>query len=218
MEEAMVKVPKSYSSTIRTGIAGEWSVPEFADLMSQIQLLTGMTIFLTPDGQVRQESADFFKRWQIFAPTANDLESLERFGSNWGMQFRAEFRRLLERMGASYALEVEKVEFASPGSIDLAGFGKFTEQVRLFIKDTLDRRDNRKSREIQDEIAKQELYRRKIENAQSMLSLGKSAGLDDERIRMLVAIILDADTFFLEKKVSGQITSVQKVEAIPARA
>ena len=121
-------------------------------------------------------------------------------------------------MGASYALEVEKVEFASPGSIDLAGFGKFTEQVRLFIKDTLDRRDNRKSREIQDEIAKQELYRRKIENAQSMLSLGKSAGLDDERIRMLVAIILDADTFFLEKKVSGQITSVQKVEAIPARA
>jgi hypothetical protein len=59
-----------FSETIRIGIAGEWSVPEFAELMSQIQFITGMTIFLTADGRIRDESGEFFKRWQVFSPSS----------------------------------------------------------------------------------------------------------------------------------------------------
>jgi hypothetical protein len=85
----------------------------------------------------------------------------------------------MEGMKAGYALDVEKVQFASPGSIDLVGFRKIVEQVRLFIQDILDRRERKQSREIQDEIAKENLKRMKIENVQRLVYTENLFRVDD---------------------------------------
>jgi hypothetical protein len=222
MDKTMVRVPEGYGGTMRVAIAGEWSVPDFAELMSQIQFLTGMTIFLTVDGRVRDEASDFFKRWERFWPKdkLHSMQTLPRvpFNRSVAAQFRVEFQQLMEGMKANYALDVEKVQFASPGSIDLVGFGAIVEQVRLFIKDVLDRRDSKQSRKIQDEIAKQDLLQKQIENAERLVKLRRSSELDDPRIRLLLACMLNADEFFSEKATMGQVIAIQKAEVAQARA
>ena len=202
-------------------IAGDWTVPEFAELMSQIQLITDVSDFLSANMSVFQStiglpdrSKEFFERWVGNSKLLETEIFAEWSSRTMGSQFRAEYRQLIKGMYFGSPLQVEKVQFASPGSIDLAGVGKTVEQVRLFIKDILDRIDARQSRRIKNLIEAQELLQKKIENAQRMITLGNSVGLDEQQIKVLVAGLVNADAFFADKAVNGQVTAIQKIEAV----
>jgi hypothetical protein len=209
----MVREPEEFRSRIRVAIAGNWTVPEFAELMSQIQFITGMILFLDAEGRVRDGSQGFFERWQPYSSGLGDRhQPMRALSGNPAEQFRLQFRQLMEEMKVGYSFQVERVRYASPGSLDVSGFGKMIEETRLFIKDILDRRDSKESRKIKDEIAKQKLLRLKIENAERLIKLRGDAALDDPRMRLLVAGLLSADAFFSEKVINGQVTDIKKVE------
>ena len=112
----------------------------------------------------------------------------------------------------NYSLAIHRLEFASPGFVDIAGLGKIVEQIRIFLTDIYDRHTSREDRKITREIAEQELVAKKIANAEAILKLGKHAGLDKHSSRMLVAEVLKVDKFISDRTASGQLIGIEKLK------
>lgn len=198
---------------MRVEISDGWSASEFSELFAQLNFLYEAARF----GQVRidgQSAHPFMpwwfrrRRWPEFAPYY-DEESLED---------EAILRhRMVERM-LSYAssekvpspkLEVRRIEFASPGFVDVAGVGKVVKELRLFMTGILDRYLNKEDRKIARQAAAQDLLAKKIMNAENLLKLGEKAGLDPETRQSLVREILTADYYVEGKFITGKITNVK---------
>jgi len=196
------------AASMKISIAEEWTVSDFGELMSQLQFLTDVQGYFGISQEYRKGADDFFKHWQgAFGSLPDDPDRDVAHERKLHQHFRIELQQFL-KSGRVYSLRVKRFTFASPGSIDLVGVGRVVEQVRLFIKDILDRSDRKKGQEIKYAMAEQELLERKIKNAERLLKLGKSAGLDQERSRLLVGAILSSDEFFREKEKSGQIAAI----------
>jgi hypothetical protein len=162
--------------TVRVGIAGEWNVRDFAELLSQLQFLSNMAAIA--DIKAYKLVEPIVRQWtDVGTPARREekwLPIVGRYlrggpdlyppevGRFRGEIFRVHIDQLLQTVTKmSSSPLVSKIDFASPGVVDIAGVGKIMEQVRLFIKDICDRADRRKDQEIKMENAEQDLLKKK---------------------------------------------------------
>lgn len=83
-------------------------------------------------------------------------------------------------------LAVERIKYASLGVTDLSGLGKVVREIRIFVRDILERRDTKEDRELSRESKRQDILAKKIANAERLVKLSKSAEMGPKaRNRMI---------------------------------
>ena len=142
--------------------------------------------------------------------TLSNLASPQPRPATW----RASSRRLSGRTGRLYArpispIVVVKIQFGSPGFVDLAGVGRVVGEVRKFLLGIIDRFIGKEDREIARASATQDVIAKKIKNADSLLKLADKAGLDAESQQALLREVLTADRYIEGKLLSQQIKAVK---------
>jgi hypothetical protein len=199
---------------LRILIGNKWTASEFARLFSDVQFLADVAAFsdVKMDGQTPMSI--FTRRWQrrrgyfdVFGDVRDELRD------NLYLR-RADVQEFLWTQPAKFpsVLEVRRLEFASPGFADLAGFGKIVEQVRIFLTDILDRYLHREDRRIARDLAAQEVLARKLTNAEQLAKLMDKVAIEPETRRMLVAEILGVDQFIEGMVLDGKIAGIEPVE------
>jgi hypothetical protein len=124
--------------------------------------------------------------------------------------FRTQLEMTFEGTRDEYKLAVDRIRFESPGFVDIAGFGKIVEQIRIFLTDIYDRVTSRADRKIAREIAEQELLSKKIANAEAMIRLGNHAGLSKQGSQLLVEEVMKVEGFFAHKIIEGKVVGIDR--------
>jgi hypothetical protein len=201
-------------AVVRIRIANGWTASEFAALLGDVQFLADVAGFSEAklDGQTPM---DFFTRrrhrrtayYDFFGDVRDELRD------NLYLR-RSDVQEFLRRYSPNRVgeLHVRRLELASPGLADLAGFGKIVEQVRIFLTDIIDRFLHKEDRAIARGMAAQEVLAKKLKNAEQLAKLIDKVSVDPQMQQMLMAEILGADQFIEGKVLSGQITGIETIE------
>lgn len=196
--------------TLRIGIAEDWSVQDFGDMMMNLQFLRNIALLSELDRGTTETVLSLFEGpLRNGAQFERDTEAFNRLRSQF---FQAQLNIVYESLEDIYWLKIKRLKFASPGFVDIAGAGKIVEQIRIFLTDIYDRYASRADRKITRETAEQELLSKKIANAEAILKLGRHAGLDQETSRLLVAEVLHVDEFFSQKTTHGKVVEIKKLK------
>jgi hypothetical protein len=76
-------------------------------------------------------------------------------------------------------LQIERIQYASPGLVDVAGIGKVVEQLRLFLEKLIDLKAKRKREDLENEALEEDIKAKRMENARSFIRLvGESRELN----------------------------------------
>ena len=73
-------------------------------------------------------------------------------------------------------LQLKRVQYASPGFIDIAGMGVIVGHIKDFVLRILEMRADGPKRELELQVQQTELQRARIENARALLSVVREAG------------------------------------------
>jgi hypothetical protein len=169
---------------LRVRIDGEWTAPEFEELFSSFNLLNGLAQVggqrLTHQSHAWLETlsvpdSDFERFARLFAAVA--------------------LKNIFSDRNSFTPLTVSQVKFASPGFTDLGGVGKVLKEIRLFVKDILDRRDSQEDRHLAREEKKQLIMQKKIANAERLIKLSDKMGMDRATVNALAMQAIDVDDF-----------------------
>jgi hypothetical protein len=111
-------------------------------------------------------------------------------------------------------LTVLRLQYGSPGFVDLLGVGKVVEQVRLFVEKLIDLRVTKRGRFLENEARVLDLRAKKIENARNFVRLAGEAreqGLSELEIKYLVELTEGAEERLLRQIAPGKITAIGPV-------
>jgi hypothetical protein len=199
---------------LRIRIASGWTAWEFAELLEDVQFLADVAAFSEAklDGQTPM---DFFTRRRQRRAAYHDVFGDVRHELRDNLYLRrADVHEFVKRYSNNRLseLQVHRLEFASPGLADLAGFGKIVEQVRIFLTDIIDRFLHTEDREIARGLAAQEVLARKLKNAEQLARLTDKVAIDPEMRQMLMAELLGVDKFIEGKVLNGQITGIETAD------
>jgi hypothetical protein len=193
---------------LRIKIAEKWNVGEFEELMSCLEFLRNVAVLSDSGEEIMEAILALLEQLEGNFDT-EDGPRLDFAGSRF---FRAHLHVIFSAMKDRPELMVHRLQFASPGFADLAGFGKIVEQIRIFLTDIYDRIEGKEDKKIARQMAEQDLLAKKIANAEAMLKLGKRAGLDKDRSALLVAEVMKVENFIAAKVEAKQITGVEKLK------
>lgn len=199
---------------LRISINGNWSVSDFAHLFERLQQLYEIAQF----GHSQSEHAFSFNLQR-----ANLLLRQERrrwvYDPLLEAELDDEFSRVIVRNAIFQTLneeveqlQVDRISFASPGSMDVTGIGKAFEQVSKFILGVADRFIAREDRELAREEKRQDILAKKIKNIEKLANLADKIGLDAEARRKIIENGLETQKLIETKIIEGKITNVEKLE------
>lgn len=83
-------------------------------------------------------------------------------------------------------LDVKRIQYASPGSVDLVGIGAIVGHLKDLVMGLVQRRDMRKQRELADERAALENERLRIENLRQYIGIARDIGYTEAEVRQLM--------------------------------
>jgi hypothetical protein len=183
---------------IRIGLDGKWGSIEFEELFSSLNMLNGLA-------QVGSQPLRYMSKDLLTKSLEPDWD-FERFSS---LVARAALKEIFKNDNEFETLVVSRIQFSSPGFTDLTGAGKVLEQIRLFIKDILDRKDAKVERHLDIEAKKQDLLEKKIANGIRLVDLSDKMGMDRETTNALVMQAVLADDFIEHQIQHKKITSIE---------
>ena len=111
-------------------------------------------------------------------------------------------------------LTVLRVQYGSPGFVDLLGVGKIVEQLRLFVEKLIDLRATRLRGGLENEAMRQEIKGKMIENARDFVRLAKEArdlGLSEFEIKYLAELTEGAQERLFRQIAQGNVTAIGPV-------
>lgn len=169
---------------MRLNINGHWEPVDFIETFEAIESLYFMSL--------QQMEGRFHERPQLSFYEGEDL----RF-SSYEAYLDAANKMMLERARRttpkSTRLYIRRINFASPGGIDFAGFGQAMESVdrivgRLvsFFTEKRVRAEKSLQAGIETDVARQNLLTLKIENARRLLELRRDFPEDEHLIAIAV--------------------------------
>jgi hypothetical protein len=88
-------------------------------------------------------------------------------------------------------LHIRRINYASPGSIDLVGIGAVVGHIKDFAIKLIERHDSKRGRELSDERAALDNERLRLENARTFIALAGDLGYSEIEVRRLVAYVDD---------------------------
>ena len=179
---------------IRIEIEGEWSVYELGVFLGDLALLFVIRFALDLG---RRGVSDFL----------SSLRRPDRYDP-WPFSRRWSLTRPDEQ------LTVLRVQYGSPGFVDLLGIGKIVEQLRLFVEKLIDLRATRLRRGLENEAMRQEIKGKMIENARDFVRLAEEArdlGLSDYEIKYLVELTEGAQERLFRQIAQGNVAAIGPV-------
>lgn len=109
-------------------------------------------------------------------------------------------------------IEIRRIQYSSPGFIDLKGLGEAVKQVRLLIERLISFNETRREARLKNDSREQDVQAKMIENAHDFLKLRaevREQGLDDDgAVRQLVAVIEDVQERTLRQIERGNIKQI----------
>jgi hypothetical protein len=202
--------------TVRVHIAGRWSADEMGQFLIDVRDLynLGFVLALMRDdlGLLDRYYADLF-------PYADRLHrpllwrQIMHFGiigappvlPTINLEDPEALQSLLE---PDELLEVQRIEFASPGFKDLLGLGEVIGHVKDFLLKLIDWKLTARQRQLENEERELKNQRLRIENAKEFVALGRDLGLPQQEIRKMVGFVGKRQDRTLKLIEAGKITSV----------
>jgi hypothetical protein len=200
-------------ATLRLEIDNQWTANEFADLFSEITLIhemaqfsfaeiNGKTLIPPFPRGARRSSANqnLENEFQLKDP------AFDFYPDATALQYMRYFIRWPE------VLSVKAIKFGSKGFTDFLGMAALMGKVGDFILGVTDRYLAKEDRILDREAKRQDILRKKLENAHKLLNLANKSGMDPEARRALIRLALEADSFVEAKVLDGQITHAEKLD------
>jgi len=182
---------------IRFEIEGLWSAEEMGRFFLFLSELYNLRLFLE---LLREEARDLDRFYELIGPGPFDYRRGRRltrrglypwaFGLAAGLPpiwNEAQIGSLSALIEPEERLDVRRISYASPGSVDLIGIGAIVGHVKDFTLKLIDRQDSKQQRKLSEERAELENDRVRIENARSFVALARDLGYTDSELRQLVA-------------------------------
>jgi hypothetical protein len=204
---------------IRIELDGRWSADELGRTLLCLSELYDLRLFLEILNEDQRDIERVFPELMDFLPPRHRWRRrLFRSGPySWAFLVAGavppaldttQLQRLPDFFEPDERLEVRRVSYASPGSLDLAGIGAVVEHVKDFVLKLIERRDNKRQRTLSEERASLENDRLRIENARRFVALGKDLGYSDAELRRLVAHVDE------RQEVLARLVDQQKLRSI----
>jgi hypothetical protein len=101
----------------------------------------------------------------------------------------AQLSRISQLVYPNEHIQIRRINFSSPGSIDLIGIGAVVGHLKdLFLK-LVERRDSKRHRELGVKRAELENEHLRLENARTYVALARDLGYSNTEIRRIVAYV-----------------------------
>jgi hypothetical protein len=105
--------------------------------------------------------------------------------------------------------EIVRVQYASPGVVDLVGLGAVVGHIKELAIKTIEFGTTRRQRELENEQREEEIRKLKLENAFEYVKLLKECGYEKDEIKSLVSLIGEKQNVLFELVLEGKITNVE---------
>jgi len=109
-------------------------------------------------------------------------------------------------------LKVRRVEYASPGFKDLAGFGDIVGHVKDFTVKMIEYFGSRKNRNLMDEEQELKNQSLRIKNAREFVGLAKECGFEESELRKIVLAVDEKQDPLVALVESGKIQDARMLE------
>lgn len=209
--------------SMRLRIAGNWTARNFSDLFTAVSSLYEIRFLLELAAQDLRDLEYLLEEGYFLRPGPR--------GSRYRRLLRAGFPMMPISSAALFpltdentmqqlrtfiheeeALQVRKIEYASPGSIDLAGLGAVMGHIKDLVVKFVDRNDTKRKRHLEDERLSLENERLRIENAREFVALAKDCGYSEVEIRQLVSRVDDVQDPIERLAAQHKLTDVVDVD------
>jgi hypothetical protein len=104
-------------------------------------------------------------------------------------------------------LKVRRIEYASPGIKDVAGFGAIVGHLKDFTQFLVQHWGSRNQRKLLEEEQQLKNDALRIQNARNFVSLAKDVGVSDGELRRLVGFVDEKQEALVRLVVEGKIQS-----------
>jgi hypothetical protein len=101
----------------------------------------------------------------------------------------AQLSRLSQLIDPDERIQIRRITFASPGSIDLIGLGAVIGHLKDFVLGLIERSDSKRRRELRDEREELENERLRLENVRTFVAFARDLGYSEIEIRQLGAYV-----------------------------
>lgn len=187
---------------IRLELDGRWSAEEFGRAILCLSDLYDLRLFLE---LLREEWRDLDHIYMELMDLRPRSYSWRRRLARWGplpwvlglphgvppALDEAQLGRLSQLLEPNERLEVRRINYASPGSADLAGLGAVVGHIKDFVLKLIERRDLKRQRDLSDERAELENDRLRLENARQFVGLARDLGYSETEVRRMIAYVDD---------------------------
>jgi hypothetical protein len=208
---------------MRLHIAGNWTARDFSDLFAAISSLYEIRFLLELAAQDLREIEFLLEEGYFLrpGPRGSRYRRLLRTGfpmmpissvALFPLTDENALRQLRTFIHEEEALRVQRVEYASPGSIDLAGLGAVMGHIKDLVFKFVDRNDTKKKRHLEDERLLLENERLRIENAREFVALAMDCGYSEVEIRQLVSRVDDVQGPIERLAAQHKLTDVVDVD------
>ncbi|MCK2056982.1 hypothetical protein [Methylobacterium sp. 37f] len=197
----------------RLNLDGKWSAIEFAELLEHLQFLNDVARLRNHEVRDLQGNSyihvlPFIDRRSSYNQRFRDLQfDLEQESAYVRYQVRLFANEVSPQERDD--LQIVRMSLASPGNLDLAGFGKIAKEVRLFVEGIIDRFSE--DRKIETQLKRQKLVSAKIANANKILALGAKVDMPQADRQAILREVLDTDRFVETKVLEGKITDISSI-------
>jgi hypothetical protein len=199
---------------LRISIDGKWGLDEFLRLFEEVETLNGLAAF---SENISESDGSELRPWPSYA-----LGKPIRVISRWKDEFEAEIytenylremeiRQYTHSAGRIQHMVVLAIQFQSPGFVDLLGAGKVVDKISKFILGITDRYLAKEDRALAREDKKQNILKKKIANAESLLNLASKANFDQEARVRLMRRVLEIDDYVETILIEEKVTSVESI-------
>jgi hypothetical protein len=174
-------------SILRLKLDGMWSAEELGRILVSLSDLYALRLFLE---LLREDTIE----WMRYLPEFGRFR-LSLRGPSKRRPFPAPFlywpsppplsegdlSRISQIVEPEMRMEIRRINYASPGIADLAGVGAVIGHVKDFVLKLIERKDQRRSRELSEERAELENDRLRLENARNFVTLVMDMGYTKKR-------------------------------------
>jgi hypothetical protein len=192
---------------LRLDIAGLWYADDLVDVIQSIQ-----SLYYIGAGVLNVDYDLFWypRRGGFFSRRRQSIEDIDV------LRFVALERARLYA-STDIQLAIRKIEYSSPGGIDLAGIGQVTEALDKILGRLIDLATGRKKRkegdkqaEIETAIKSESLRAMMIQNARDILELRKD--FPAEEIEFLIDMAVRDQEIVMKRIVEGKIVGSRTIE------
>ncbi len=205
-----IQVNLEETSVMRLAISGTWTVNDMVRAMQSLDDLYGLTLEFNSNDSLailfrigsdpqRLLSPDKGLPDVLWKTTSTAFPPQREPSGGKGVRFRPA------------TLQIRRIEFASPGFIDIAGVGTAIGHVKDFIQFIIQHWSDRTYRKLRDEEKSLQNERLRIENAMKYVELANGCGLNPTEIRRLTNFLDERQDILTDLVAQDKLSSVSIV-------